>query len=135
MFEGRKVLLPDATPKGLVAHYTFDEIKVLDSSGNSNHAKYAIPAGPGVGGKGASAMFNGFDSVEVPHSPSFDSKVFSVSFWMYLYKDPAASVRHGAKWCPILQKGGNKDEQVHFFCYCYCYCYRDFYLLSYYFCS
>ena len=45
LFNGRKVLLPDAVPKDMVAHWTFDEMKVVDSSGSRNHARNPIPAG------------------------------------------------------------------------------------------
>jgi hypothetical protein len=105
LFDGKKVLLPDAVQKGLVGHWTFDEVKPIDSSGRSNHAMHSIPAGPGVLGRGASAMFNGFDYVSIPHSEDFDGSDFSVTFWMYLYKDPKALNTHGEALCPILRKG------------------------------
>ena len=50
LFEGRKVLLPDAAPKGMIAHWNFDGDHVVDSSGNRNHAKDPIPSGPGLSG-------------------------------------------------------------------------------------
>lgn len=105
LFDGKKVLLPDAVQKGLVGHWTFDEVKPIDSSGRSNHAMHSIAAGPGVLGRGASAMFNGFDYVSIPHSEDFDGSDFSVTFWMYLYKDPKALNTHGEALCPILRKG------------------------------
>lgn len=111
LFNGKKVLMADATPKSLIGHWSFDEAKVLDSSGNANHGKNSIPAGPGFGGHGSSAMFNGFDWAEIPHSPSFNSKEYSITFWMFLYKDPATAVRHGSRWCPILHKGKSNDEK------------------------
>lgn len=111
LYNGRKVLMAEATPKGLVGHWNFDEAKVLDSSGSGNHAKNAIPAGPGYGGHGSSAMFNGFDWVEIPHSPSFNSPTYSITFWLFLYKDPAAAIRHGSQSCPILHKGASNDEK------------------------
>jgi hypothetical protein len=110
LFDGRKVLLPDATPKGLVGHYTFDDVKILDSSGNGNHGKFAIPSGPGANAYGSSAMFNGFDWVEIPHTPSFAGSTFSISMWIYIYKDPATTVKHGGRWCPLLHKGASADD-------------------------
>jgi len=109
LFGGRKVLLPDALPKGLVGHWTFDAIKPLDSSGNYNHGKNPIPPGPGVGSTGSSAMFNGFDYVEIPHSQSFTSPDYSVSFWAYLTHQPVVS--GSGKQCPLLHKGGVGDDQ------------------------
>ena len=54
---GKKVLTTDAASQGLVAHYTFDQLKGLDSSGNKNHA--AVPPvnyGAGVGGSPDAAL-------------------------------------------------------------------------------
>eukprot|EP00753_Platysulcus_tardus_P015066 PLAT4752.1.p2 GENE.PLAT4752.1~~PLAT4752.1.p2 ORF type:complete len:388 (+),score=184.41 PLAT4752.1:30-1166(+) len=112
LFDGQKVLLPDAAPKGMVGHWSFDELKVLDSSGQGNHGKNPIPPGAGVGGRGASAAFNGFDWVEVPHSASFTSRVFSASFWIYLARDPTVSLGKGLRWCPLLHKGAASDEMA-----------------------
>lgn len=107
-------LFPPFSPflslKGLVGHYTFDEVKILDSSGNGNHGKFAIPSGPGANAYGSSAMFNGHDYVEIPHSPNFASNSFSVSMWIYVYKDPAATTKHSAQYCPILHKGTSQDD-------------------------
>jgi hypothetical protein len=105
LFDGQKVLLPDSVPDGLVGHWTFDEVKPIDSSGRGNHGEHSIAAGPGVMGQGASAMFNGFDFVSIPHSKDFTGGDFSVTFWMYLYKDPKALNTHGEAVCPILRKG------------------------------
>lgn len=106
LFNGRKIVMPDAAPQGLVGRWTFDEVKVIDSSGNANHAIHSIPAGPGAFGNGASAMFNGFDFIEIPHGPSLDFTDFTVTFWMYLNKDPKSLNTHGEADCPVLRKGG-----------------------------
>ena len=105
LFDGKKVLLPDAVQQGLVGHWTFDEVKPIDSSGHGNHAEHAIAAGPGVMGRGASAMFNGYDFVSIPHNDMMSGSDFSITFWMYLYKDPKALNTHGEAVCPILRKG------------------------------
>ena len=55
-------------------------------------------------------MFNGHDYVEIPHSPNFASNSFSVSMWIYVYKDPAATTKHSAQYCPILHKGTSQDD-------------------------
>lgn len=108
LFNGRKVLLPDAAPKGMVGHWTFDAIKPLDNSGNYNHGRNPIPPGPGVGSIGSSAMFNGFDYVQIPHSRSFTSEEYAVSFWVYLTHQP---VTNGpGRQCPLLHKGGTGEE-------------------------
>jgi len=110
LFGGRKVLLPDAHPKGLVGHWTFDQVKPIDTSGNYNHGKNSIPPGPGVGARGASALFNGFDYVEVPHSPSFAAQEFAVTFWAFLSHAPVA---HGAdRLCPLLHKGKVNNDHA-----------------------
>lgn len=59
----------------------------MDSSGSKNHAKNSIEAGPSFGGIGSSAYFNGYNYLEIPNSPDFDSKIFSLTFWVYLIKE------------------------------------------------
>ena len=60
---------------------------VLDSSGLKNHAKSEIPPGPSFGGSDHSAYFNGVDYLEIPHSPEFMSKIFSITFWVFMIRD------------------------------------------------
>lgn len=103
LYGGRKVLLPDAVPEGLVGRWTFDAVKPLDTSGHHNHAKGVAAAGPGVGTRGASASFTGRDPLEVPHSASFASKEFAVTFWVYLANAPASTGVD--RFCPLLHKG------------------------------
>eukprot|EP00742_Colponemidia_sp_Colp-10_P000203 GILJ01000231.1.p1 GENE.GILJ01000231.1~~GILJ01000231.1.p1 ORF type:complete len:402 (-),score=42.09 GILJ01000231.1:91-1296(-) len=110
---GAKVIVPDAQPKDLALHLSFDDCKCLDTSGLRNHARNVIPPGPAMGGFGASAMFNGFDWVEVPHSTDFYSREFSVTFWMYLMKDASSGPRSGKglRWCPLVQKGVDDNQK------------------------
>jgi hypothetical protein len=113
LYGGKKVVLRDAVPAGLVGSWSFDEVQAVDRSGEGNHARFSVAPGPGVNGHGASAMFNGFDWLEIPNSPALgDSSVFSVSFWLFLSKDPNTAVRHGAKWCPLVHKGSTGDERA-----------------------
>ena len=55
------------------------------------------------------AGFSGEDLIEIPHSDSFTAKVFSLSFWLFMHKDPADS---GFRWCPILQKGEDDESDL-----------------------
>jgi len=107
LFEGRKLILPDATPKGLVAHWDFDGNVVVDSSGNRNHGKNPIPVGPGIWGRGASAYFNGFDYVEFDHSASLQEagKVYSMTMWIFLIQEVPS--RGASRWCPLVHKGAD----------------------------
>jgi hypothetical protein len=80
---------------------------VVDSSGQKNHASNAIVSGPGLWGRGASAFFNGYDYVEIPHSTSFAAagEAFSVTAWVYLMDAPARPGDAAGRWCPIVHKG------------------------------
>ena len=110
LFGGQKVLVPDAAPNGLVGHWSFDGVKPLDSSGQRNHGAAAIPPGPGVGSSGASAMFNGRDSVKVPHAQSLTAPSYSVSMWVYLRRMPEGADTKPARNCPLLYKGDDGNH-------------------------
>ena len=90
---GLKILVPDATEPGLIAHYNFDDDRASDSSGHGNHAKVVPNAGPGHGPVGAGAWFDGVKSMEVPHIPAMASPDLTVSFWLYLLEDSTNSYR------------------------------------------
>ncbi len=86
----------------------------MDYSGHKNHAINKVPAGVERGGKGYSAMFNGNNYLEIPHSDDFNSKVFSVTFWLYIIQGHGNAaddqLHKRVKWCPIFQKG--KDDEL-----------------------
>lgn len=103
---GAKVLAPNAQPKGIVGHFTFDDNKGLDYSGKANHAKEPPAFGPGVGGKGSSAKFDGSDWVEIPDHKAMDSMDFSVTFWMYLLQDSTG------QWRSVMHKGSKDHERT-----------------------
>lgn len=113
LFDGRRVMLPDAAPKSLIGHWTFDDMAVTDSSGNKNHAAGpretwgTIPSGPGLWGRGASGYFNGFDYVQIPHSATFTQIAgeYSMTLWLYLLNNPLKPTDATGTWCPLLRKG------------------------------
>lgn len=84
LFNGQKIIVPDAVPPGLIGHWTFDDKKFLDFSGNKNHALNTVPVGAQRFGHGYSAMFNGENYVEIGHSDSLNVKEFSITFWIFL---------------------------------------------------
>ena len=67
-FNGKKIIVADAIPEGLIAHWSFDDNQSLDSSGHSNHGKNQVPAGPAFGGYGTSGHFKGSNYIQVPNS-------------------------------------------------------------------
>lgn len=98
------VLLPDARPHGLVGRYTFDMTKPLDSSGSRNHALGPTVAGSPWGNIGASAVFRK-NYILIPHSSSFETTDYSVSFWIYRLQDEKSKADAAAtppleRWCP-----------------------------------
>jgi len=90
---GLKILTPDASERGLIAHYNFDDDRASDTSGHGNHAKVVPNAGPGHGPTGAGAWFDGVRAMEVPHIKRMESPDLSVCFWMYLLEDSTNSYR------------------------------------------
>jgi len=112
LFEGRKVILPDAGSPDLIVHWSFDGDLVVDASGNRNHANNTngIGVGPGIWGRGASAHFNE-DNIVLPHSKSLDDMngEFSMTFWMFLPQSFASSSSSGT-FCPIVRKGRDRES-------------------------
>ena len=98
-----RVLLPSATPKGLLGYWNFDESQPIDNSGNHNHAKGQSLAGTAIGGEGASALFSSGDYLTVPFNKSFISNEFSVTFWLYLVNDQYSN--KAERFCPLFQRG------------------------------
>lgn len=108
-FNQEHVLLPDARPYGMVGHYTFDMVKVLDSSGHRNHAMGDVLAGPPWGPSGASGMFRK-NYVVIPHSTTHETTDYSITFWIYRLEDQesktmAAAAKRLERWCPVVHKG------------------------------
>jgi len=109
LYNGDKLLFADAQPEGLIGHWTFDDYKGLDTSGNHNHANSLLKPGPGMGGIGYSVAVGGKDYVTIPNSASFDAKVFSVTFWVFLIKGQETAQE--TKFCPLLVKGSKNKEK------------------------
>jgi hypothetical protein len=116
LFDGKKVLMPDAAPKGLSGRWTFDEIKPVDSSGNERHATFTVGAAPGVMGRGASGRFTGF-KISDKKSTLLNSEMdgnYGLSFWMYLPQNPTELEQtHSSSgdqlMCSLVTKGENTD--------------------------
>ena len=119
LFNGKKVLMPDAAPQGLSGRWTFDEIKPVDSSGNEQHATFTVGAAPGVMGRGASGRFTGFNALRVPDEKgtllsSQKDGNFALSFWLYLPQNPIELEQGHASagdqlMCSLVTKGENTD--------------------------
>jgi hypothetical protein len=99
-------LAPFASGKGIVTFYTFDDSKGLDQSGKGNHAATPPVAGPGLGGKGNSAKFDGSDYLEIPDHKAMDSMDFTTTFWMYLLQDSTG------QWRSVMHKGSKDHERT-----------------------
>jgi hypothetical protein len=109
IYNGDRVLLPWAKPNGLVGYWNFDEMKPLDNSGNKLHAIGIVKPGPAFGGLGSSALFSSGDFVQVPFNNGFDSKNFSITFWLFVVQDFFTSNK-GIRFCPFIQRG--EDDLV-----------------------
>ena len=112
----RRILLPRATPSGLVGHWTFDDAWPVDSSGNRLHSTTPANAGIGVGHSGSSGSFDrsdvNFEPVVINDSVFLSSADFTLSFWVYIVRPPATptSTTQSAS-CVIIRKGD--DEAGH----------------------
>ena len=116
IYNGSTVISSPATPSGLVGHWSFDDNLGLDQSGNSNHAKSGVTAGPASGGFGTAAYFTGYNYMEISPNEIMDLETFTFTFWLYIHKDSKieSHTASGNQWCPILQKGeDNKDQDVY----------------------
>lgn len=109
LFGGETVIMPISTADNLVGHWTFDDDSCLDYSGSGNHCKTPGPAAPSRTSKGHSLNILEEQYIEIPHSSSFESKIFSMTFWLYMHKDPSDT---GLRWCPIIHKGTDDEENL-----------------------
>lgn len=107
LFNNQTSLLPRAQPENLVGHWSFDDNSGLDYSHKKHHASQKPVAGGAFSGRGASAKFTGSDYLEVSASTDFDVKLFTVTFWVYVYGQSSDS---GRRWCPVFQKGLEDDS-------------------------
>lgn len=102
-------LSSDATPSALTAMFSFDHSHSVDESGNDNHMTVKdgakVVSGPGVGGKGAGASFDGEMFAKVP-AKALDSKTFTVAFWLFLRQDSIG------RWRTIVSKGETEQEMT-----------------------
>ena len=110
LMQNRRVLLPSATPTGLVGRWNFDDAWPTDSSGNGLHAATPALSGVGVGpGGGFSGSFDrsakDFVPVKIPDDGdrlvSVDS---TVTFWLFVVRPPAAG-KSAAADCAVFFKG------------------------------
>ena len=111
LYSGQNVVKPFAKTDGLQGYWTFDDNACLDYSGNLNHGLSAVEAGLSSSGIGSSSKFSGSEFIEIPSSSSISSEVFSISFWLFLEKEDTIN-QTGLRWCPILQKGNDNEEQA-----------------------
>jgi len=109
LFGGETVKMPLAVPEKLTGHWTFDDDSCLDYSNHQNHCVSPPSVSTSRDTSGSSAYYSGDSYTEIPHSDSFTSKVFSVSFWLYIEKTSSDT---GYRWCPILHKGLDDADEV-----------------------
>eukprot|EP00927_Polykrikos_kofoidii_P032193 TRINITY_DN2749_c0_g6_i1.p1 TRINITY_DN2749_c0_g6~~TRINITY_DN2749_c0_g6_i1.p1 ORF type:complete len:406 (-),score=62.03 TRINITY_DN2749_c0_g6_i1:166-1383(-) len=105
------VVNAEASIRGLVLWYRFDKSLPVDESGHGHHllddagALSAVPVGPGVMGRGASAFFDGRGlKRHVPRIDAFESTSFTAALWIYLLEDSVGS------WRTIFSRGSNPDQ-------------------------
>lgn len=110
IYNGENVIAPNAKLGGVQGYWSFDDNQCLDYSGLGNHAKVAVAAGHSWGGFGSSARFSGTELIEIPSSNSISAEVFSLTFWIYLEEEDTIN-QTGLRWCPLLQKGTDDEEE------------------------
>jgi hypothetical protein len=113
IYDGQNVVRPYSTIPGLKGYWTFDDASSLDYSGSLNHGLSAVTAGHSPSGRGASSRFQGSSLIEVPSSASLSSKVFSLTFFLFLEQEETIN-QTGLRWCPILQKGDDDEGAKQF---------------------
>lgn len=106
LFNGDRILLPYAKPEGLIGHWSFDEIRALDQSGNRNHALGTLTAAPSFGGYGSAALFYNGNFIQVPHSNMMSSHHFAFTFWLFIVED-YFTANKGGRYCPFIHKGND----------------------------
>ena len=89
--------------QGLVGHWTFDEVKPIDSV--DTVTTLSMPLLLDLVLWDVVQVLCSMDMTSSPsHNDMMSGSDFS-TFWMYLYKDPKALNTHGEAVCPILRKG------------------------------
>lgn len=101
---GATPIAANAVHKGLVGLWNFDDSAAQDISGNMNQLSPPPSVGPGFGGRGASAMFNGSTLHTIQHISAYASHSFVLSFWLFLTQDAFGSYR------TIVHKGTDKSS-------------------------
>eukprot|EP01006_Ploeotia_vitrea_P030372 TRINITY_DN62819_c0_g1_i1.p2 TRINITY_DN62819_c0_g1~~TRINITY_DN62819_c0_g1_i1.p2 ORF type:complete len:350 (+),score=180.98 TRINITY_DN62819_c0_g1_i1:26-1051(+) len=86
----QSVIAADATPKGLVLSYSFDDAHAADSSGQMNHASSVPKVGPGFQSH-ASAFLAAQDNFTVAHLPAYAGQDFALEMVLFLIEQPSGS--------------------------------------------
>jgi len=107
LFNGEKIILPNARHENLIGYWNFEEIRALDNSGLRNHALNVVKSGPTFNGIGNSGYFSNGDYLEVSHTKAFEGDDFTITFWIFMIQD-FFSANKGTRYCPLIQKG--KDD-------------------------
>ena len=107
---GDKIILPSNSPKNLKAHYSFDQSRGIDESGNGNNLIGEYLSGPAFGGLGQSALFKNGDFLETNNDNLIDvNNDFSLTFWLFLVDD--YNSLSGERFCPFVQNGFSKEKK------------------------
>jgi RNA recognition motif-containing protein len=107
---GDKIILPSNSPKNLKAHYSFDQSRGIDESGNGNNLIGEYLSGPAFGGLGQSALFKNGDFLETNNDNLIDvNSDFSLTFWLFLVDD--YNSLSGERFCPFVQNGFSKEKK------------------------
>lgn len=110
IYEEKKIIQSPSVISNLILYYKFDELKLIDYSGNNNLSKNLVTPSVGYGGIGSSALFVGGDYIKVPNNNKLNNlNSYSLSFWFYLIKD-FYTLNKGNRFCPLFQKG--KDDYI-----------------------
>ena len=108
IFNGKKIILPNAEVKGLKLYYSFDQIRAIDESGNGNHANGNFFSGPSFTGIGNSAYFKDGLFLEIPDNKLYDND-FSFTFYLFILED--ANSNEGERFCPFIHKGNDYNDK------------------------
>lgn len=110
--EGGKnfVVSPGDSLSELALWYQFDKSLPVDDSGHGNHLLdtagnlAAIPAGPGILGRGASAALDGRNYGVVKSAPTLQGSCWTISMWLYLLEDSVGG------WRTLVHRGGSAEQ-------------------------
>ncbi|KAI4840772.1 hypothetical protein MKS88_001007 [Plasmodium brasilianum] len=72
------VISPPSVHKGLIAHWTFDDVYALDSSSNNNHMHKLIRPAPSFNGRGHSGAFIGDMAGFVPAGDALKTSILDI---------------------------------------------------------